>query len=292
MDKGQINTEENSDIKMVDGKMQMSIQREEGSTPNSTESNDTETDTAVADKYKDKSIEDLIKMNEEATKKITELASNKSKPTETNDDAGQGLGNIGEEGKEVKEETNSSEIDYEKIKNDFMKSESNELSEEVISQLSKSGQSEFLIEQFKNSLVSEKSNVVRSAKEFEQSIYDKVGGRETYIELMKTVKENLGDDEIASYKEVLNSNNPKAINNMIDFYSMKFADSLKNKDTQNQTNEVQGNSLNGSTVNGDISVKYNSRAEYNSDLNNNNYKRDSNFRKSVNDKAKSSGFIG
>jgi len=251
-------------------------------------------------------------MHKNAQKKITELSSNNKeesnkeesnkedtttdgKSTESGKELG--LGDIDDTSNDSTDSNNESkEINFEEIKNDFMNSKDNELSEDIINKLKESGQSEFLIEQFKNTIVQEKQQIIKSTQEFTESIYESVGSREKYVELMQHVKSELGEAEIESYKEVVDSGNKSLLKRLVNSYMNEFSDKLTTKNDSNESDAKKAKSLNASNSGGDTSDKFKSKSEWYDAINSKKYQSeerssDRPYQKMIDDKAKRSGFF-
>jgi len=268
---------ESSDSQSTNGDKVFQYNREDNQ---DTETDDnTETENEIPEKFKGKSLEDVIKSYTELEKQFSQKDNNENNSNENtdnnSDESDKDLTDLESQNEnQNQDENNKEEIDFEKIENDFLTGADKELSTELREKLKKSGQSDYLIKQFENNLINKKETVVNQAKEFTKNVYDKVGGRDNYLKLMNTVKSEIGEGEVTDFLSAVKSNNKTAVNVMLDNYINKFQG--RNGITAEQ----------GSNKNGEV---FGSMKEYRDVMNTKKYDDDASYAKQMDDKAKRSG---
>jgi len=132
-----------------------------------------------------------------------------------------------EEQPEASEETPEEEPDYEapEVFNEAAKqySETGELSEETLDQLSKMDQKE-LIKQYMEfyTKTSQQAQQQALTQQQQNDIIQQAGGAEAYGEMVQWASQNLDPAEIQNYNEVTNSGNPAAIRYAVEALSNRY----------------------------------------------------------------------
>ena len=132
-----------------------------------------------------------------------------------------------EEQPEASEETPEEEPDYEapEVFNEAAKqyTETGELSEETLDQLSKMDQKE-LIKQYMEfyTKTSQQAQQQALTQQQQNDIVQQVGGTEAYGEMVQWASQNLDPAEIQNYNEVTNSGNPAAIRYAVEALSNRY----------------------------------------------------------------------
>lgn len=263
---------------------------------NSTDDKSTEsTDDSIPEHLQGKSPEELVKMIQEGQRKITEL-STKSKETQSSDsnsdDDGE-LGDIlGEDKPKDNNDTSTKDkgLDYEQLKDRFMKAETEEEQNKVLEMIDKKKDSDVLKNTFKNSIINEKNSITEFRKKAISEIHETAGSREEFLNLMKVVKAEMGEAEVEQFSATFKAGNLNSAKNLVEFYKYKLSDKL-GKESSDGDKDTSGESFNGEAGGKAGPEKYSEKDEYYSDLNSQKYKKDLKFREQVKAKAKAAKFI-
>ena len=167
-----------------------------------------------------KSQEDLLKAYQELEKKMggndAEGVSNTDTATDvdnTMDDS-----NI----------PNTSSVDINRYVEEYV-SNDKQLSEDSYKELADKGLSKELIDDYIRAKEAE-------SQVFTNSIYEMVGGKDSYTELVTWASENLTEAQVAEFNKITSSNNPEAIKFAVENLQFRF------KASDNKPNRLEGTS--------------------------------------------------
>lgn len=192
----------------VDGEKQQEVNKEQNRTDE------------VPEKFRNKDgnvdIESLIKSYKELEKKIGSKEPNQENNTEIKDNKQENKDSLKIENVEdaVKIATEKG-IDFRSLENEF--ASTGNLSEDTFKMLNDKGIPREMVEQF---IAGQQARTVAIRNEILQS----VGGEEKYTEIVNWAKNNLSDNEIASYNKAMNTNDKGIIDLAVNGLKAKFID--------------------------------------------------------------------